>query len=142
MQYQSTRGASLGRFSDILLQGLAPDGGLAMPEHIPTIITAKTLREWKTLSYADLAFAVMRHYIDDIPENDLRRNRCTEIRQYIAEQIAGHNDLKAPRILDEEHARSIDEKAVRLHVWVFPTDLCEDFIPEHHRVAQCIPLGD
>ena len=73
MQYQSTRGASLGRFSDILLQGLAPDGGLPMPEHIPAIITAKTLREWKTLSYADLAFAVMRHYIDDIPENDLRR---------------------------------------------------------------------
>ena len=73
MQYQSTRGASLGRFSDILLQGLAPDGGLAMPEHIPAIITAKNLREWKTLSYADLAFAVMRHYIDDIPENDLRR---------------------------------------------------------------------
>ena len=73
MQYQSTRGASLGRFSDILLQGLAPDGGLAMPEHIPAIVTAKNLREWKTLSYADLAFAVMRHYIDDIPENDLRR---------------------------------------------------------------------
>ena len=73
MQYQSTRGASLGRFSDILLQGLAPDGGLAMPEHIPAIVTAKTLREWKTYNYADLAFAVMRHYIDDIPENDLRR---------------------------------------------------------------------
>ena len=34
MQYQSTRGASLGHFSDILLQGLAPDGGLAMPESI------------------------------------------------------------------------------------------------------------
>lgn len=73
MQYQSTRGASLGHFSDILLQGLAPDGGLAMPEHIPAIITPETLRDWKTYSYADLAFAVMRHYIDDIPENDLRR---------------------------------------------------------------------
>jgi len=60
MQYQSTRGASLGRFSDILLQGLAPDGGLAMPEHIPAIITPQTLRDWKTLNYADLAFAVMR----------------------------------------------------------------------------------
>ena len=46
MQYQSTRGASLGRFSDILLQGLAPDGGLAMPEHIPAIVTAmRTLRQ-------------------------------------------------------------------------------------------------
>ena len=67
MQYQSTRGASLGRFSDILLQGLAPDGGLAMPEHIPTIITAKNRHEWKTYNYADLAFAGMRHYIDDIP---------------------------------------------------------------------------
>ena len=48
MQYQSTRGASLGHFSDILLQGLAPDGGLAMPAHIPEIITPATLREWKT----------------------------------------------------------------------------------------------
>ena len=71
MQYQSTRGAGLGGFSDILLQGLAPDGGLAMPASIPHI-DAATLASWRGLDYADLAFAVMRPFIGDIPEDDLR----------------------------------------------------------------------
>lgn len=70
MNYISTRGAALGGFSDILLQGLAPDGGLAMPERIPQV-DAQTLESWRTLDYADLAFAVMRPFIGDIPADDL-----------------------------------------------------------------------
>jgi len=71
MQYQSTRGAQLGGFCDILLQGLAPDGGLAMPSNIPHI-SGKTLESWRELDYADLAYAVMHPFIGDIPEDDLR----------------------------------------------------------------------
>ncbi|WP_225757799.1 threonine synthase [Cardiobacterium sp. Marseille-Q4385] len=71
MQYQSTRGAKLGGFCDILLQGLAPDGGLAMPSKIPHI-SGKTLESWRELDYADLAYAVMHPFIGDIPEDDLR----------------------------------------------------------------------
>ncbi|UJF23658.1 threonine synthase [Suttonella sp. R2A3] len=72
MNYVSTRGgASLGQFCDVLLSGLAPDGGLAMPERIVQI-SHEDLAHWRTLSYADLAYEVMRPYISDIPAEDLR----------------------------------------------------------------------
>lgn len=72
MHYLSTRSShDLGSFCDVLLAGLAPDGGLAMPEYIPQIEHA-TLSAWQKLSYQDLAFEVMRPYISDIPEAELR----------------------------------------------------------------------
>ncbi|GGO35407.1 threonine synthase [Deinococcus humi] len=72
MKYVSTRGLrDLGGFSDVLLMGLAPDGGLAMPERLPTL-SPDDLEGLRGLDYADLAYAVMHPYIDDIPEADLR----------------------------------------------------------------------
>jgi threonine synthase len=58
-------------FSDILLEGLAPDGGLYLPQRYPTI-DAATLARWRVLPYADLAFEVLSLYIDDITAGDLR----------------------------------------------------------------------
>lgn len=52
--------------------GLAPDGGLAMPESIPRF-SPQALEALRKLQYADLAFDVMRPFIEDIPEADLRR---------------------------------------------------------------------
>jgi threonine synthase len=72
MKYVSTRGdASERRFSEILLEGLAPDGGLYLPTHYPKVDDA-TLTRWRTLPYADLAFEILSLYIDDIPSDDLR----------------------------------------------------------------------
>ena len=72
MRYISTRGdASPKGFSDILLEGLAPDGGLYLPERYPQVDLA-TLERWRGLHYADLAFEILSLYIDDIPANDLR----------------------------------------------------------------------
>lgn len=51
--------------------GLAPDGGLMLPEHYPQIDRA-TLDKWRGLAYADLAFEIMRLFATDIPEGDLR----------------------------------------------------------------------
>jgi threonine synthase len=59
-------------FLQVLLGGLAPDGGLVMPTHYPTI-DAPTLKAWRQLSYADLAFEIFSRFSDDIPEQDLRR---------------------------------------------------------------------
>ena len=76
MHYQSTRGyaansdSSVG-FSEILLGGLAPDGGLYLPKHYPQV-TAEELNAWRQLSYADLAFEVLRKFATDIPEADLK----------------------------------------------------------------------
>jgi len=73
MKYCSTRGGMAPQsFSDILLEGLAPDGGLAVPETVPEI-GRDTLESWRALPYSELAVQVLGLYIDDIPRPDLRR---------------------------------------------------------------------
>lgn len=72
MKYISTRGGMAPQpFSDILLEGLAPDGGLAVPETIPQV-SDDTLEQWRGLSYAELAGEILGLFIDDIPQEDLR----------------------------------------------------------------------
>ncbi len=72
MQYVSTRGqAPAQSFSQILLGGLAPDGGLYLPVEYPRVSGAE-LDAWRKLSYADLAFEVLRKFATDIPEADLK----------------------------------------------------------------------
>lgn len=72
MKYISTRGdQTQRRFCEILLEGLAPDGGLYLPVSYPAV-DAATLARWRTLPYADLAFEILSLYIDDIPAEDLR----------------------------------------------------------------------
>ncbi len=72
MKYLSTRGDPTPRsFSEILLEGLAPDGGLYLPDHYPKVDDA-TLAQWRGLSYAELAFEILSLYIDDIPAADLK----------------------------------------------------------------------
>ncbi len=73
MNYLSTRGDAPPRpFCSILLEGLAPDGGLYLPTHYPKV-DATTLAKWRNLSYADLAFEILSLYISDIPAADLRK---------------------------------------------------------------------
>ena len=72
MNYLSTRGhPDRKRFCEILLEGLAPDGGLYLPERYPQV-DAATLAKWRSLSYAELAFEILSLYIDDIPPADLK----------------------------------------------------------------------
>ena len=72
MQYISTRGNTAPMaFSDVLLMGLAPDGGLMLPQSYPTIDEA-TLDAWRKLDYTELAYEIMSLYATDIPAEDLR----------------------------------------------------------------------
>ena len=72
MRYISTRGGMApATFSDILLGGLAPDGGLTVPEAYPTITPAE-LVSWRGFSYPELAFAILAKFADDMPAADLR----------------------------------------------------------------------
>jgi len=71
MYYLSTRGESPAQsFSRILLGGLAPDGGLYLPVEYPRV-SGRELDAWRRLSYADLAFEVLKKFATDIPEADL-----------------------------------------------------------------------
>nr|WP_315431033.1 threonine synthase [uncultured Albidiferax sp.] len=76
MHYLSTRGdATPRKFCEILLEGLAPDGGLYLPVQYPQVDDA-TLTRWRKVyheqGYAELAFEILSLYIDDIPADDLR----------------------------------------------------------------------
>ena len=82
MRYISTRGHAVPQaFCDILLGGLAPDGGLYLPESYPQISRSE-LDAWRKLTYADLAYEILAKFITDIPAADLK---ALVVRTYSAE---------------------------------------------------------
>jgi threonine synthase len=89
IKYISTKGGiSPVGFDEAILQGFAEDGGLFVPEIIPTI-TAKQLQQWSTLNYTSLAYEILSLFIDPqiIPSEKLK--------ELIAESFSGfeHPDL-------------------------------------------------
>ncbi|WP_312170129.1 threonine synthase [Microbacterium sp.] len=73
MQYISTRGGMQPLpYCETLLEGLAPDGGLAVPETMPTV-DGETLERWRALTYPQLATEVLGLFATDIPRVDLAR---------------------------------------------------------------------
>ncbi len=71
MRYVSTRGGMAPQpFASILLEGLAPDGGLVVPEAYPRL-SAQELARLRPLGYARLAVAILSRYADDLPPADL-----------------------------------------------------------------------
>lgn len=97
MNYISTRGKTAPmQFSDVLLMGLAPDGGLMLPEEYPQIDEA-TLTQWRTLSYPELAFEIMQLFATDIPKDDLK----TLIDKTYTVQVFGNPDITPVRTLKD-----------------------------------------
>ncbi|MBD9401587.1 MULTISPECIES: threonine synthase [unclassified Comamonas] len=100
MLYLSTRGhADRKRFCDILLEGLAPDGGLYLPVEYPQINDAKLTQLREVLAsqgYAALAFEILSLYIDDIPADDLRA-LCAKT---YTEEVFGTKAIVPVRTLD------------------------------------------
>ncbi len=71
MKYISTRGnIKPTNFQDVVLMGLADDGGLIIPESIPDV--NDKIDSWANLSYPELAFEVMKPFISDIDDVDLK----------------------------------------------------------------------
>ena len=97
VKYLSTRGNTPPlSFSDCILMGLAPDGGLILPETYPVIDKA-TLAKWRDLSYADLAFEILSLYATDIPAEDLK---ALTHKTYTAE-VYGSADITPLKTLKE-----------------------------------------
>lgn len=70
MQYISTRGQTPAMgFQDAVITGLAPDGGLLIPESIPDV--RNQLDHWSTLSYQDITFEILRLFVD-LPDDHLQ----------------------------------------------------------------------
>jgi threonine synthase len=84
VHYISTRGAAAPkRFTEILLEGLAPDGGLYVPEAYPKA----DLAGWRALAYPELAFQVLSRFIDDIPELEALVRRAYSARRFGGEEV-------------------------------------------------------
>ena len=111
MLYASTRAdqAEPQSFSSILLGGLAHDGGLYLPQHYPQV-TGEELTAWRSLSYADLAFEVLRKFATDIPEADLR---AITSRTYTAEVYRNAREgddatqITPLRVLERDGAKTL-----------------------------------
>lgn len=74
MKYISTRGdAPILSFEEVVLAGLAQDGGLYVPESMPEI-SQDEIASWAGLSYPELAFKVMQPFVGgEVADDDLRR---------------------------------------------------------------------
>ncbi|WP_390913392.1 threonine synthase [Pseudosulfitobacter sp. SM2401] len=98
MKYISTRGqAPALTFEDAMLTGLARDGGLYVPETIPTL-SADQIAGMAGKSYEDVAFTVMRPFVGDVFTD-------TEFKEIIARAYAGFGHAtRAPLVqLDQGH---------------------------------------
>ncbi len=72
MLYHSTRGGVAGvSFKDAVMMGLADDGGLLLPEKIPTL-TEGDIEAMAMLAYPELAFQIISLFAGDIPSADLK----------------------------------------------------------------------
>ena len=80
MQFTSTRGqVPPVSFSTAVAQGLAPDGGLYLPEELPDL--KPYLSEWSKLSYAELCEAFFRIFATDIDPAELKKSRPPQLHQ-------------------------------------------------------------
>ncbi|MBN4059780.1 MAG: threonine synthase [SAR86 cluster bacterium] len=78
MKYISTRGqCEPHSFEEVVLTGLAPDGGLFIPETVPQL-SGEQILSWKNLSYADLAYEIIRLYVDGAVEDDVLKQMVTD----------------------------------------------------------------
>ena len=73
MKYISTRGqAPALNFEEVLLTGLAPDGGLYVPEQLPRY-SREEIASWAGLDYTELAYKIIQPFVaDTIPVSDLK----------------------------------------------------------------------
>ena len=77
IKYESTRGTASGTFVDAILEGLASDGGLLVPERYE-LITEKRLAKWQNLSYSDLASEVISCFATDLQKSRIQKI-CDEV---------------------------------------------------------------
>ena len=97
MRYASTRGGAKPQpFTEILLEGLAPDGGLYLPEEFPKLNAAE-LASMRGISYRELAFAILSKFADDIPSGDLKRL----VEATYTKKIFGSEDITPVRKLEQ-----------------------------------------
>ena len=115
MRYVSTRGASRPLpFTEAVLAGLAPDGGLLLPETFPNV--RDRLPAWKALSYTELAQALFRLYVDDVPGQRLDAIVADAFGAFEHPDVAPLVQVGERRLLELFHGPTLSFKDVALQV--------------------------
>ena len=126
MRFISTRGQTPSvAFSEAVALGLAPDGGLFLPESLPDL-SAKW-PGWAKLSYPELLFEFFRLFADDLPADALRRMTAAAYTKF------DHADI-AP-------LRQLDDRTWVLELFHGPTLAFKDFALQflgHLYEHQCV----
>ncbi|KAE9964109.1 hypothetical protein BLS_008643 [Venturia inaequalis] len=134
-RYLSTRGGSYGfSFEDVVLKGLAQDGGLFIPEEIPSL-PADWQTKWKDASFQELAFNIFSLYIspDEIPSEHLRQIINKSYATFRVDNITPNVTLDATRnihLLELFHGPTFAFKDVALQ---FLGNLFEFFLVRRNK---------
>ena len=115
MRYKSTRGGISGlKFSETLLMGLAPDGGLLVPESIPDI--QNDLASWKKLSFVELAKEVIGIFADDISKDVLDPIVERAYQDFDHPDVVGLEALDNIHVLELFHGPTLAFKDIALQL--------------------------
>ena len=115
MHYCSTRGGVTGvSFTDSLLMGLAPDGGLLVPEQIPDL--REELPDLQSLGFVELAKRVMDHFVTDIPQADLHRLIEQAYATFDHADVVGVQQLGQLNVIELFHGPTLAFKDVALQL--------------------------
>jgi len=127
MKYLSTRASASNterkRFCEILLEGLAPDGGLYLPETYPQISATRLeeLRQvYQTQGYADLAFEVLSLFMDDIPADVAEREKQIEMGR---DDLAGKKEEMKEKIVAGRIGKRLKEMALMDQAYIKDSNL-------------------
>lgn len=118
MKYISTRGQCPSQnFEQVLLTGLAPDGGLYVPESVPHF-GLDEIASWRELPYPDLAMKVIAPFVDgEIPEADLKEIIHSSYQSFNHPDVAPLTELeKNEWILELFHGPTLAFKDFALQV--------------------------
>lgn len=116
VQYRSSRGGQeTVSASQAIIKGLAEDGGLFVPDHFPKL--EKTLEECANLEYKELAYEVMKLFLSDFTEDELKT--CIERaydEKFDTEEIAPLAEVDKAYYLELFHGATIAFKDMALSI--------------------------
>jgi len=113
MKYISTRGETEPmEFMDAVLTGLAPDGGLLVPESIPDL--SNEWPKWATHSFEEICFRVLSHFVTDIPANELKTIIARSYATFRDSKIAPVRTVGPVHILELYHGPTLAFKDVAM----------------------------
>lgn len=141
--YQSTRGRREGVPASVaILQGLANDGGLFVPDHLPML--DRSMKEFSAMDYQQTAYEVMKLLLTDFTESELRDCICRAYdNKFDSEVIAPIVEAEGAYYLELYHGRTLAFKDMALSILPhFMTEAVKKQKEKHEIVILTATSGD